>query len=42
MSNFFHDYFFNSLYSDMAIKPSFKVQNIPLINIKYSEKELIK
>ena len=39
---FFIIIFFNSLYFDMTIKPSFKVQNIALINIKYNEKELTK
>ena len=41
ISHFFN-YFFNYFYFDMSIKPSFKVQNIALINIKYSKKELIK
>ena len=33
---------FNSLYFDMTIKPSLKVQNIALINVNYNEKEVIK
>ena len=42
MSYFCYYYFFNSLFFDMAIKYSLKVQNNTLINVKRNEKELIK
>ena len=32
--SYFWHYFFNSVYSDMAIKPSFEVQNTALMNVK--------
>ena len=38
MSYFCNYFFFNSLYFDMAIEPAFKVQNVVLMNVKYSEK----
>ena len=40
--SYFCPYFFNLRYFDMAMKPSFKVQNIALINVKQNEKELMK
>ena len=36
ISYFFHYYIFNSLCFDMAIKPSFEVQKIALIKVKYN------